>query len=149
MIKLKNNNSKSNSLDNSDVGWNASNLFYIYLNELDMDYRDAYYMNDWNRMYKVFKLKYMKVNSFILPKATEDEKAFLANDKIITIKLKNLKTIDSDHANRFNSSIVEEILDIIEDKMMLIDQLMSKAGMNLLLKQIEDYRPAAFGGDDF
>jgi hypothetical protein len=142
-------NSKSDTLSNSDVAWNASNLFYIFLNELDMDYRDAYYMNDWNKMYKVFKLKYMKVNSFILPKADTNEKDILSDDKKITGLLSQFKNTDTDHSNRFNSAIVQQILDIIENKMILIDQLMSKAGMNILLKQIEDYRPASFGGDDF
>jgi len=144
----KNTNYKNNSLE-KEVGWNASNLFYIFLNELDMDYRDAYYSNDWNRMYKVFKLKYMKVNSFILPKATDKEKLLLKDDNTIKLKLKDFKNGNNDHSNRFNNSIVEVVLDIIEKKMILIDQLMTKAGMNLLLKQIQEDRPAALGGDDF
>jgi len=148
MMHKKNTNYKNNSLE-KEVGWNASNLFYIFLNELDMDYRDAYYSNDWNRMYKVFKLKYMKVNSFILPKATDKEKLLLKDDNTIKLKLKDFKNGNNDHSNRFNNSIVEVVLDIIEKKMILIDQLMTKAGMNLLLKQIQEDRPAALGGDDF
>ena len=142
-------NLPNNPLDTSNVGWNSSNLFYIFLNELDMDYRDSYYMDDWNKMYKVFKLKYMKVNSFILSKASKVEREFLENDDIIRDELIKLKGDSTDFANKWNSGVVTKILTIIEKKMILIDQLMSKAGMNILLQQIEKYRPAALGNDDF
>ena len=140
--------SKSN-LDNSNVGWNASNLFYIFLNEIDMDYKEAYYQDNWNMMYKSFKIKYMKVRTFIKKYANEQENKLLNDDDTIKGKLALFKTSDTDYSNKWNNDIVQGILEIIEQKMMLVDELMSKAGMNILLQEIEKNRPAALGNDDF
>ena len=134
---------------NSDVGWNQSNLFYIFLNELDMDYRDAYYDDDWNKMYKVFRLKYMKVATFINKLMDKEDENFLEDHDIVKDLMVKFKPGQNDFSNQFNNSIVEEIIEIIENKMRLVDKLMSKAGMNILLEKIKEDRPAALSTDDW
>jgi len=145
----KNSQKSSNPLTDSNVAWNASNLFYIYLNELDMDYRDSYYIDDWNKMYKVFELKYMKVQPYIEKHQTKEEKAVLNDDETIRNKIGGFKDGESDHVDRFNNAIVNEICDTIKYKMKLVDRLMSKAGMNILLEKVKRDLPAAFSTDDF
>jgi hypothetical protein len=137
------------SIMDSEVAWNSSQLFYQYLYEIDMDFKDAYYANNWDGMYKSFKLKYMRVRVFILKIASEEEKNLLNNDSEISKEISKFKRSDSDFSNRFNSDIVNNISEIIEKKMILVDELMSRAGMNLLLEKIKEYRPAALSNDDF
>jgi len=148
-MSYQNSQKIKDSLSSSNVAWNASNLFYIYLNELDMDYRDAYYIDDWNKMYKVFELKYMKVETFIEKYQTEKVKNILNDDKSIRKMIGGFKDGESDHINKFNNNIVNEICDIIKYKMKLIDKLMSQAGMNILLEKIKQDLPAALSTDDF
>ena len=148
-IQKKNQNLKDNPLDKHNVAWNASNLFYIFLNELDMDYRDAYYVNDWDKMYKVYKLKYMKVIPFIKKKASDKQIICLKDTSEIKKKLAEIKSSDTDFASRFNNTIISDVLEIIESKMLLIDGLMSLSGMNLLMEKITVDRPAALATDDF
>ena len=141
--------SEKNNLNNSDVGWSASNLFYIYLNELDMDYRDTYYLNDWGKMYKVFKLKYMKVVSYIHKYATKEELQILRDDTIINNQLEQLKQGSSDYITKWNNNLVNSIIKIIETKMLTLDSLMAQAGMNVILEKHKERKPAALSTDDF
>ena len=145
---LKNDN-HNNSLENSSVGWNSSVLFYQYLYEVDMDYKEAYYTNNWDMMYKSLKIKYMRVKVFIMPEATDNEKLILTNDTTIKKLLNEMKDGDSDHVSKWNNKIAQDIIEIIEKKMLLIDELMSKAGMNLLLNKLQEDKPAALAMDDF
>jgi len=142
-------NKFKDGIKDSNVGWNASNLFYIFLNELDMDYRDAYYTEDWDKMYKVFELKYMKVRIFILKKATDNEKELLDDDKTIQNLISEFKQGDTDFVNKNNNEISNNIRQKKKKKMILIDELMSKAGMNILMEKIKEDRPASMGTDDF
>jgi len=140
-------NEKNNSIMNSDVAWNSSQLFYQYLYEVDMDYKDNYYANNWDGMYKAFKLKFMKTRVFIFKVATDKEKVILKDDKKIKEILNEMKSGDTDFINNWNSGKIQTIIDIIEQKMILIDELMSKAGMNLLLEKIKEYKPAVLSQD--
>jgi len=137
------------NFDKQEVGWNSSNLFYIYLSELDMDYRDAYYDNDYDKMYKVFKLRYMKVKAIVNKAATDNELLILNDDTVLKNTMNSLKPNETDHASRFNNSLIMEILDIIEIKMDILNNLMTKCKMNVLLNESTEYIPAALEGDDF
>ena len=150
--KMNQNKYMKNKTDNdfnSEVGWNQSQLFYNYLYEIDMSYMESYFMSNWDKMYKCFKLKYMKVRVFILSAATPEEKKKLEDDQTIRNQLSKFKEGDSDHANKWNSEIINNVLDIIEKKMIIVDELMSKVGMNILLEKIKEYKPAALAMDDF
>lgn len=114
-----------------------------------MDYRDAYYANDWGRMYKVFKLKYMKVKSFIMKHWSEEERNILEDDTTIRTSLKQLKDSNTDFATKWNNNIVFSLLEAVEIKMLLIDKLMSTAGMNILMEPATEDKPAALATDDF
>ena len=136
---------------NKDINpdWNQSNLFYIFLNELDMDYKESYFGNDYDRMYKVYKLKYMKVRTFINKIASDEEKTTLTDDTVIETELTKLKPGDNDFSSKWNNTIIKTILDVIEKKMIIVDELMSKCGMNILVKDKKPFRPAALGTDDW
>lgn len=139
---------KLKSNESLNPAWNASNLFYTYLANLDMDFSDAFYDDDYKKMDKISLLKYMKIKEFIIEKATKKDLEIIEDVILIKNLLKELKQPNSDYINRFNNQIVSNVIDVVMGKMMLMEKLMSKSGMNLLLK-IKDFKPAALGGDDF
>ena len=145
----KNYHSKiKNSEEPLNPSWNASNLFYIYLSELDMDFRDAFYINEYDKMDKICRLKYMRIKEFIKKIASPEEIKTITDKTLLNSKLGQLKKTNNDHSTRFNNNVIEEVITILENKMILMDSLMSKSGMNLLLKE-KNFKPAALGGDDW
>ena len=148
-MKNQNQNYHKNKVTDSEVAWNASNLFYILLNQFDMDYSEAYYYNDYNKMEKAFELKFLKVKIFIEKYAKPEEMEFLKDERSIRLLADKFKKDDSDYSTKHNMNIANQIMDITKQKMALLEELMSKAGMNLFLEKIREIRPAALSTDDF
>jgi len=73
----------------------------------------------------------------------------LKNDTEIRNELSKLKEGSNDFNTRWNSGVIQRILDIIETKMFLLEQLMSISGMKIGMIPNKRDIPAALGGDDF
>ena len=149
------NNPKTNSWKQNnpshDIGWNESKLFYLFINDVDVEFKESYYMNNWELMSKTFIMKYMKVRPYLKVRKVltdEEEKQFRDRNTIKQL-LSQLRKGQNDCITEFNNGIVLQLVDNLIEKMFILDEKMAKSGLYLLLNKKREDRPAAFAGDDY
>ena len=143
------NSQEKGKLSNSDVGYINANFFFIYNHECDIEYKEAFYMNNYDIMKKAFMRKFGKNRELIKKLLKPEEMEFLDNNDEINKLMMQIKRGDNDYTDQCNFNISLKIIDIIEEKQRILEAKISEAGLNVFLTKIKEWKPAALAGDDF